>query len=118
MISGKIWGQTEAIFKCPSFSFHRISIDASHHCSKHKHEHKYNGFFVESGELNVMVWQSESMVDCTRLRPGDFMVVEPGKWHQFYSLSPVVAFELYWGEFDDNDIIRENLGGRGEPIVA
>ena len=80
-------------------------------CSKHKHEFKWNGFFVESGKMKVLVWQNDySLVDETILNPGEFMRVKPGVYHQFIGMEDGVAFELYWAEFDHNDIKRESVG--------
>ena len=44
------------------------------------------------------------------LNPGDFMRVKPGVFHQFVGMEDGVAFELYWAEFDHNDIKRESVG--------
>jgi D-lyxose ketol-isomerase len=52
------------------------------------------------------------LVDETVLNPGDFMRVKPGVYHQFIGKKDGVAFELYWAEFDHNDIKRESVGQR------
>ena len=36
--------------------------------------------------------------------------VKPGKIHQFEGLEDGVAFELYWAEFNHNDIVRRTSG--------
>ena len=33
-----------------------------------------------------------------------------GKYHQFEAVTDCVAFELYWAEFDHEDIERETVG--------
>ena len=112
-IAGKIWGQTELVHANGVLEFHRIEFKAKGTCSKHKHEFKWNGFFVESGQMKVLVWQEgkqEGMVDETVLNAGDFMQVKPGLYHQFIGMKDGVAFELYWAEFDHNDIQRESVG--------
>ena len=117
MKSGKVWGTTELIEHTPSFEFHRIEFKANYCCSEHFHRTKWNGFFVESGVLVVKTWQNEPsedrkhmLCDQTVLRAGDYYKVEPGKWHQFLGVEDGVAFELYWSEFDANDIIRRTVG--------
>ena len=50
------------------------------------------------------------LVDETVLEKGDFTQVKPGEYHQFEALEDTIAFELYWAEFDHNDIIRESVG--------
>ena len=113
MIAGKVWGNTELIHANGVLEFHRIKIEQGGTCSKHKHNFKWNGFFVEKGMLIVRVWKNDyDLVDETILTPGDFMQVKPGLYHQFEGIKDGVAFELYWAEFDHNDIDRETNGQR------
>ena len=61
----------------------------------------------------VRVWQDgdqDGLVDETILEAGDFTQVKPGKVHQFEGLEDGVAFELYWAEFNHNDIVRRTVG--------
>ena len=118
MKSGKVWGITQLVHSNSSFEFHRIEAKAGGQCSKHKHQHKWNGFFVESGSLKVRIWKETSSllagesthVDETVLGPGDFLMVKPTEYHQFEAEEDTVAFELYWAEFNHDDIIREDHG--------
>lgn len=113
MKAGKIWGQTELICANNVLEFHRIEFKKGYKCSEHKHQFKWNGFFVESGEMLIRVWQNEEqegLVDETILTAGQFTMVKPGKFHQFEGLKGGVAFELYWAEFDHNDIVRRTIG--------
>jgi quercetin dioxygenase-like cupin family protein len=50
-------------------------------------------------------------VDETILNAGDYTKVKPGVYHQFECLADGVAYELYWAEFNHNDIKRESVGG-------
>jgi len=112
MISGKVWGKTSLVHANGVLEFHRIETVKGGVCSKHAHEFKWNGFFVESGKLLIRVWKNDyDLVDETILNPGDFTRVKPGEYHQFEALEDCVAFELYWAEFNHADIIRENVGG-------
>ena len=111
MKAGKIWGQTELIHANGVLEFHRIEFKKNVACSKHKHKFKWNGFYVESGKMMVRVWQKDyDLVDETILNPGEFTQVKPGVYHQFIGLEDGVAFELYWAEFNHNDIERETVG--------
>lgn len=118
MKSGKVWGITQLVHSNSSFEFHRIEARAGGQCSKHKHQHKWNGFFVESGSLKVRIWKETSSllagdsthVDETVLGPGDFLMVKPTEYHQFEAVEDTVAFELYWAEFNHDDIVREDHG--------
>ena len=110
-IAGKVWGQTELVHANGVLEFHRIEFKAKGTCSKHKHAFKWNGFFVESGEMIVRVWQNDyELVDETILKAGDFCQVKPGVYHQFEGVKDGVAFELYWAEFNHDDIKRETVG--------
>jgi len=110
-IAGKIWGQTELIHKNGVLEFHRINYKAGYKCSEHEHKYKWNGFFVESGKMLVRVWQDDQgLVDETVLNAGDFTQVKPGKVHQFEGLEDGVAFELYWEELNNDDIVRRTSG--------
>lgn len=113
MKAGKIWGNTELVHANGVLEFHRIQYRAGYKCSEHYHKHKWNGFFVESGKMIVRVWQTADqagLVDETVLGPGDFTQVKPGLIHQFEGLEDGVAFELYWAEFNHNDIERRTVG--------
>ena len=111
MKAGKVWGITELIHANGVLEFHRIETHKGGVCSKHKHKHKWNGFFVESGSLLIRAWKNDyNLVDETILGPGDFTQVKPGELHQFEALEDSVAFELYWAEFNHNDIERDTVG--------
>lgn len=109
--AGKIWGQTELIHSNSILEFHRIEFKAGHKCSEHKHNNKWNGFFVESGKMLIRVWEEEQgLIDETILGKGDFTLVKPGKFHQFEGIEDGVAFEIYWAEFNPDDIFRRTSG--------
>jgi len=115
MKAGKVWGQTELIEANGALEFHRIEMEKGGVCSKHLHEFKWNGFYVESGQMLVRVWQKDyDLVDETMLYAGDYTKVKPGLYHQFECIESGVAFELYWAEFNHNDIKRETVGYSSE----
>lgn len=110
--AGKTWGNTRTIFSNHVLELHRIEINKGGFCSKHKHNWKWNGFYVEQGELLIRVWKNDyDLTDETILRPGDFTQVKPGEFHQFEAIKETVAFELYFAEFNHGDIVRETVGG-------
>ena len=110
--AGKIWGETSLIHANGALEFHRIEAHCGTRCSKHMHKFKWNGFFVEAGHLVIRVWQQDyDLCDTTHLKPGDFMQVKPGLYHSFEALKDTIAFELYWAEFNHDDIVREDVGG-------
>lgn len=115
MKAGKVWGTTELIEANGALEFHRIQMNKGGVCSKHLHEFKWNGFYVEKGVMKVRVWQNDyPLCDETILYEGDYTKVKPGLYHQFECLESGVAYELYWAEFNHNDIKRETVGHAGE----
>ena len=61
----------------------------------------------------VRTWQQgtqQGLIDETILNAGDFTRVKPGLFHEFIGLKDGVAFELYWAEFNHDDITRESQG--------
>jgi mannose-6-phosphate isomerase-like protein (cupin superfamily) len=111
MIAGKVWGQTELLEANGVLEFHRIEVKKGGVCSKHRHRHKWNGFFVERGALMIRVWKKDyALVDETVIRAGQYTKIAPGEYHQFEALEYTVAFELYWAEFNHDDIEREDSG--------
>lgn len=62
--------------------------------------------------MKIVVRKNDySLVDETVLGPGEYTQVRPGEYHRFEAVEDTVAFELYWAEFDHNDIEREDVGG-------
>ena len=118
MKAGKVWGTTELIEANGALEFHRIEMTKRGVCSKHMHEFKWNGFFVESGKMIIRVWQNEyDLVDETLIGPGEYTKVKPGVYHQFECVESGVAYELYWAEFNHNDIVRETVGYVDDDVV-
>ena len=111
MKAGKVWGTTEQIEANGALEFHRIEMIKGGICSKHLHRYKWNGFYVESGSMLIRTWQRDyDLIDKTLLKPGDYHKVKPGLYHQFECVDSGIAYELYWAEFNHNDIKRESVG--------
>lgn len=111
---GKIWGSTCCLMNKNNVAIHRIEIVKSGFCSEHMHNNKFNSFFVESGELEITIYRTDAgqkIEDKTILRPGESTYVEPGVYHKFFAIKPTIAFEFYWTQLCDGDIIRKNIGG-------
>ena len=114
MIAGKIWGKTRLIKANPAFESHHIHVNAGGQCSKHRHQHKVNGFYVLRGRLVIDVWKNDyDLVDETVLDPGDYMEVRPGEYHRFRAVTDVEALEFYFVRLDPDDIEREDVGKAG-----
>jgi len=110
MIQAKAWGNTSDIWAGNNVEIHRIDIAKGGYCSKHKHDYKYNKFYVESGILRIDVWDGAGVVSSI-IGQGESTSVEPKMYHKFIALEPTVAYEIYWVELFKDDIQRESLGG-------
>jgi len=111
-VTGKVWGDTSAIIQNALVELHKINVKAGFRCSEHLHEHKWNGFYVESGVLEIHVRKNNyELTDVTVLRAGDFTSVRPGEYHYFVCTENCSALELYWPELLSEDIKRKNTGG-------
>jgi mannose-6-phosphate isomerase-like protein (cupin superfamily) len=108
---GKIWGMTSEIFNRNNVSINRIEVKKDSCCSKHKHQHKHNIFFVESGSIKIQEWKTEyDLIDETVLKGGDSTSIPPGNFHRFIGLEESVVYEIYYVELLSSDIIREDTG--------
>jgi len=111
MKENKIWGETEELWSYATGEVHRISAIAGGYSSIHKHESKYNYFYVESGELIIERWKNKNIIDKTTLKKGESTVVPPGEFHRFTAKTKTDAIEIYWVELNKKDITRRNQGG-------
>ena len=113
IIEGKIWGSTEPLIQSlpVPLEFHRIKVDQGGYCSQHKHQSKFNAFYVISGELEIKRWKDYGLCDSTHLFAGNMSIVPAGEMHMFMAHQETEALEIYWTELNHNDIQRENVGG-------
>lgn len=110
----KIWGATQELFEKNNVGLHRIEVKKGGFCSRHYHKQKYNVFFVEGGKLKVTIVRQDAgktIEDVTILSDGQMSLVRPFEVHFFEALEDTVAFEIYYCELRDDDIVRENVGG-------
>jgi mannose-6-phosphate isomerase-like protein (cupin superfamily) len=118
-ITGKVWGDTSILFQNSLVELHKINVKAGYRCSEHKHEHKWNGFYVISGVLEIHVAKNNyDLTDVTTLRAGDYTSVRPGEFHWFNCVEDCSALELYYPEALSEDIVRRSVGGKNSPFVV
>jgi len=111
--SGKVWGETTTLLKTPFVEVHKLSIRSNSACSLHKHERKWNAFYVEHGRLFIEVHKlAYDLVDLTELAPGEITTVAPGEYHRFFTRGgpTVECLEIYYPEPLSDDIIRKTVG--------
>jgi len=111
-INGKVWGDTSVLIQNSVVELHKINAKAGYRCSEHKHAHKWNGFYVISGVLEIHVRKNDyALTDVTVLGAGDFTTVRPGEYHWFSCVENCAALELYYPEMISEDIQRRSVGG-------
>lgn len=106
----KAWGSDRCIKSNGCLAFHRIEVNAGGFCSEHLHAARWNGFYVESGTLEVLLIDDQVTIKET-LQKGDWLEVEPGQVHQFRCIEDAVVFEVYWPDMGAEDIERFSVGG-------
>ena len=112
MKEGKVWGTTEPLIVNSSLEVHRITVMKGGYCSLHKHQSKYNAFYVMTGKLIIERHKKNyDLKDITRLESNEFTIVPPGEYHKFEAVYVTTALEMYWAELNHNDIIRNGVGG-------
>jgi mannose-6-phosphate isomerase-like protein (cupin superfamily) len=99
LTQGKVWGKTSPIFLKNNVEIHRIECDADTYCSEHLHKHKFNLFFVESGDMQIVEWRDGKEV-VRNLTDLQIATVKPDIWHQFRCVKDSIVYEVYWSEFD------------------
>lgn len=117
---GKLWGFTNKILEINNVSIHRLSIDKDQSCSKHYHMHKYNMFYVESGKLEIIVWQKNpDIIEKTILTSNEINLIKPQIYHQFKALENSIVYEIYYAKLEDEDIYREIISDvfKAEPTI-
>jgi len=109
---GKVWGDTKPWLVTPLVEIHRVSAKEGGFSSRHCHEHKWNAFYVISGELDIEVWKDEyDLVDVTRLSTDEITTVKPGEYHRFVAAEDCEFLEIYYLEPIKEDIVRDGSGG-------
>jgi len=77
-------------------------------CSWHKHETKFNLFFVVDGEIDIKTEWGNAKVES-----GQTFTTRPGEWHEFRTPNgPATVIEVMYVQYDPNDIQRELIGGK------
>lgn len=109
----KVWGSSIEIHNNKISRTTVLRIKKGGTCSLHFHQHRYNAFYVVSGEV-VIRW-SPSSNSKNRfelyLRPGnDPTFLAPGEIHEFAAIEDSVVVEVDYADATDGDIVRIRPG--------
>lgn len=109
----KLWGMNRIMHLNGSFQACHISIKKGGYCSNHRHERKWNQFYVVSGLLAIQSYREDKKTVETiyYIGPGQSIMVQPGVNHKFHAMEDTEAIEIYSTSVSDDDIVREDTGG-------
>ena len=110
-LQDKEWGTEEIIFQNDTLCIHRIKINRGGKSTGgnfHKHRHKFNKFYVESGVLDIYVKSNNKDYyyqigdDCEYYS----VTVFPNNLHRFEAITDCIVYEIYWVTCNLGDIVR------------
>lgn len=103
----KSWGEKWNIFINGSSEVSVLELQPHRRCSWHRHQAKYNLFFVLSGELWIKTSEGLAAVG-----EKQFFTTRPGEWHEFQTHEqPATIVEVMYVQYEAEDIERETAGG-------
>lgn len=109
----KLWGKEIWAINNDNYCLKFMELKPNYYCSLHKHNIKNETFIVQKGEMLVlMLFEVDGPVQMRKLKPGDYLTLETGTYHQFYNDSTEVCqFLEVSTHHDDEDV--ERLSGSG-----
>ena len=110
--SQKVWGVKDEIYRNDLCEVDLLHLLPYSRCSWHHHITKANLFVCVSGTVFIRVEELGVKHD-VELREGVSFTVYPGQKHEFYTKhDPATVIEIMSVQYDAEDIVRENEGGR------
>lgn len=103
----KVWGERWVIHEDSTHTTNLLLLKKGYRCSWHKHRTKWNLFVVVQGRVGIVTVDGETV-----LGPGEEFTVAPGEMHEFRIHEDGVMIEEMFVIYDDNDIERNNVGGK------
>ena len=103
----KTWGEKWNIFKNDLCEVSFLKLHPWQRCSWHRHQTKYNLFFVISGELTIKL-ENDIATACKN----EFFTTRPLEWHEFQTHDKATRIiEVMFVQYDAEDIERQVIGG-------
>jgi len=103
----KTWGEKWNIFQNDLCEVSVLYLRPMHRCSWHKHQAKFNLFFVIEGKLFVKTPDGTAEVN-----QGQIFTTRPGELHEFQTHSErAKVIEVMYVKYDPADIDRDIVGG-------
>lgn len=109
----KTWGEKWNIFQSDLDEVSYLDLRSWQRCSWHRHQAKYNLFFVVEGEIWIKTTDGISHV-----RKNEIFTTRPGEWHEFQTHEhPARIIEVMYVKYAAEDIERTEIGGALEKEV-
>lgn len=108
----KVWGTKYILRQDSTHSTALLRLEQNWRCSWHYHNQKYNLFFVVSGIVRIVTQEIDNSFKETLLKENESLIVPPNQYHEFQVVQDSVMIEEMFVEYDGQDIIRDNHGGR------
>ena len=103
----KTWGEKWNVFENDLCEISLLYLKPQKRCSWHRHQAKYNQFFVIEGEVKIKTEWGTALIT-----KGQIFTTRPGEWHEFQTTGePAILQEIMYVQYDSSDIERETLGG-------
>lgn len=103
----KTWGEKFNLFQNDLCETSVLELLPNQRCSWHKHQAKYNLFYVIEGAVFIKTQWGPALVE-----KGQTFTTKPGEWHEFQTLDKCATLlEIMYVKYDAEDIHRETLGG-------
>jgi len=109
----KVWGERWLIRQDSTHATSYLMLREGYECSWHSHREKYNLFVVLSGCVDIITEQFDRLAVVT-LTSGECFTVKPGEKHKFRVVEAGAMIEEMYVEYNEDDIQRDNVGGRTE----
>jgi mannose-6-phosphate isomerase-like protein (cupin superfamily) len=105
--SHKSWGEKWNLIKSDSSEVSFLDLKSWQRCSWHRHQCKFNLFFVIDGEIFIKTDSGLSKV-----AKNEIFTTRPGEWHEFQTHElPARIIEVMYVQYQAEDIERKELGG-------
>ncbi len=112
----KIWGERVLLRKDSTHANSLLSIDPGMECSWHRHQAKFNLFYVISGKVGIVTEEPGLGKQETSLTAGQCFTTKPGQWHKFVAYEHSLVIEEMYVDYDEGDIERQTTGGYRSPL--
>ena len=115
----KVWGKAIKIQDNGLSKTSVLHVERGGTCSWHYHKHRYNTFYVVSGEV-IIRWSPSHIANDKKyeiyLKPGCDLTIAPGDAHEFMAVVDSVMVEIDCAGNRIGDIVRLRPGFKAKRV--